>query len=56
MVRRVRVQDLFDGPAEATRPVFVDGFEHQEERADLEDGGTDESGYSSCSCGFIFEF
>ena len=55
-VRRVLVQDLHDGPAEAARAVLVDGFEHEEEGADFEDCGADEGRDAAADEDLVFEF
>jgi len=47
---------LFDRPAEATRAVLVDGFEHEEEGADFEDCGADEGGDTAADEDLVFEF
>jgi len=52
---RRRVHDLFDSPAEAAGPVFVDSFEHQEKRANLKDSSTDEGCDSASREDLVFE-
>jgi hypothetical protein len=52
----VRVQDLFDRPAEATCSVLVDGFEYEEEGADFEDCSADEGGDATADEDLVFEF
>ncbi|KFY52198.1 hypothetical protein V496_08609 [Pseudogymnoascus sp. VKM F-4515 (FW-2607)] len=46
---------LFKGPAEALGAVLVDGLDHEEDAADLEDGGADKGGDAAGGCGFAGE-
>lgn len=51
----VALERLLEGPAKALGAVLVDGLDHEEDAADLKDGGADEGGDAAAVCGFAGE-
>ncbi|KFY79182.1 hypothetical protein V499_01774 [Pseudogymnoascus sp. VKM F-103] len=51
----VLLEGFFEGPAEALCAVFVDGFDHEEDTANLKDGRADEGGDAPAVCDFPWE-